>query len=71
LLAVAFKEENMAAKKMKARVLYDFEDLQENVIRRKGDEFEVTKIRFNEINKRANEHYGQDYIEEVIDESKE
>ncbi|MBL6466208.1 MAG: hypothetical protein JNG49_07325 [Peptostreptococcus stomatis] len=60
----------MATKKIKAKVLYDFEDLQENVIRHSGDVFFLTETRFNEINKKAQEMFGMAYIEEVLEETK-
>ena len=60
----------MATKKIKAKVLYDFEDLQENVIRHSGDVFSLTETRFNEINKKAQEMFGMAYIEEVLEETK-
>ncbi len=60
----------MATKKINAKVLYDFEDLQENVIRHSGDVFSLTKTRFNEINKKAQEMFGMAYIEEVLEETK-
>ena len=58
----------MASKKVKARVLFDFEDLQDNVIRHSGDVFSVTKTRFNEINKKTQEMFNTDYVEEVLEE---
>ena len=60
----------MASKKVKARVLFDFEDLQDNVIRHSGDIFSVTRIRFNEINKKTQEMFNTDYVEEVLEEEK-
>lgn len=58
----------MASKKVKARVLFDFEDLQDNVLRLSGDVFSVTKTRFNEINKKTQEMFSTDYVEEVLEE---
>ncbi len=58
----------MASKKVKARVLFDFEDLQDNVLRLSGDVFSVTKTRFNEINKKTQEMFNTDYVEEVLEE---
>ena len=58
----------MASKKVKARVLFDFEDLQDNVIRHSGDIFSVTRTRFNEINKKTQEMFNTDYVEEVREE---
>lgn len=60
----------MASKKIKARVLFDFEDLQDNVLRLSGDVFSVTKTRFNEINKKTQEMFNTDYVEEVLEEGK-
>lgn len=60
----------MASKKIKARVLFDFEDLQDNVLRLSGDVFSVTKTRFNEINKKTQEMFNKDYVEEVLEEGK-
>ena len=60
----------MASKKVKARVLFDFEDLQDNVIRHSGDIFSVTRTRFNEINKKTQGMFNADYVEEVLDEEK-
>lgn len=60
----------MASKKIKARVLFDFEDLQDNVLRLSGDVFSVTKTRFNEINKKTKEMFNTDYVEEVLEEEK-
>ncbi|MFR5188124.1 hypothetical protein [Peptostreptococcus sp.] len=60
----------MASKKVKARVLFDFEDLQDNVIRHSGDIFSVTRTRFNEINKKTQEMFNTDYVEEVLEEEK-
>jgi hypothetical protein len=60
----------MASKKIKARVLFDFEDLQDNVLRLSGDIFSVTKTRFNEINKKTQEMFNTDYVEEVLEEGK-
>lgn len=58
----------MASKKVKARVLFDFEDLQDNVLRHSGDIFSVTRTRFNEINKKTQEMFNTDYVEEVLEE---
>ena len=58
----------MASKKVKARVLFDFEDLQDNIIRHSGDIFSVTRTRFNEINKKTQEMFNTDYVEEVREE---
>ena len=58
----------MASKKVKARVLFDFEDLQDNVIRHSGDIFSVTRTRFNEINKKTQEMFNTEYVEEVLEE---
>jgi hypothetical protein len=58
----------MASKKVKARVLFDFEDLQDNIIRHSGDIFSVTRTRFNEINKKTQEMFNTDYVEEVLEE---
>lgn len=60
----------MASKKVKARVLFDFEDLQDNVIRHSGDIFSVTRTRFNEINKKTQGMFNTDYVEEVLEEEK-
>ena len=60
----------MASKKVKARVLFDFEDLQDNIIRHSGDIFSVTRTRFNEINKKTQEMFNTDYVEEVLEEGK-
>lgn len=60
----------MASKKVKARVLFDFEDLQDNVLRHSGDIFSVTRTRFNEINKKTQEMFNTDYVEEVLEEEK-
>ena len=60
----------MASKKVKARVLFDFEDLQDNIIRHSGDIFSVTRTRFNEINKKTQEMFNTDYVEEVLEEEK-
>ena len=60
----------MASKKVKARVLFDFEGLQDNVIRHSGDIFSVTRTRFNEINKKTQEMFNTDYVEEVLEEEK-
>ncbi|MDO4595095.1 MAG: hypothetical protein Q4B52_06900 [Tissierellia bacterium] len=37
---------------MKAKVLEKFKDLKENTLRNPGDEFTLTKDRFEEINKK-------------------
>lgn len=58
----------MASKKVKARVLFDFEDLQDNIIRHSGDIFSVTRTRFNEINKKTQEMFNTDYVEETLEE---
>ena len=60
----------MASKKVKARVLFDFEDLQDNVIRHSGDIFSVTRTRFDEINKKTQEMFNTDYVEEVLEKEK-
>lgn len=60
----------MASKKVKARVLFDFEDLQDNILRHSGDIFSVTRTRFNEINKKTQEMFNTDYVEEVLEEEK-
>ena len=61
-------EEVNASEEVKARVLFDFEDLQDNVIRHSGDIFSVTRTRFNEINKKTQEMFNTDYVEEVLEE---
>ena len=63
-------EEVNASEEVKARVLFDFEDLQDNVIRHSGDIFSVTRTRFDEINKKTKEMFNTDYVEEVLDEEK-
>lgn len=55
----------MLAKKIKVIALHTFEDLQEKVIRKKGDEFEVSKSRLSEINKKSNELFRKNYVKEV------
>lgn len=59
-----------APEEVKARVLFDFEDLQDNVIRYSGDIFSVTRTRFDEINKKTQEMFNTDYVEEVLEEGK-
>lgn len=59
-----------APEEVKARVLFDFEDLQDNVIRYSGDIFSVTRTRFDEINKKTKEMFNTDYVEEVLEEEK-
>lgn len=59
-----------ASEEVKARVLFDFEDLQDNVIRYSGDIFSVTRTRFDEINKKTQEMFNADYVKEVLDEEK-
>ena len=61
-------EEVNASEEVRARVLFDFEDLQDNVIRHSGDIFSVTRTRFNEINKKTQEMFNTDYVEEVLEE---
>lgn len=52
---------------MKVKTLQRFEDYKENVIREIGDEFEVTEVRFKEINDKL-----PNFIEEVkADETKD
>ncbi|MBF1049672.1 hypothetical protein [Peptostreptococcus sp.] len=63
-------EEVNASEEVKARVLFDFEDLQDNVIRHSGDIFSVTRTRFDEINKKTKEMFNTDYVEEVLEEGK-
>ena len=63
-------EEVNASEEVKARVLFDFEDLQDNVIRHSGDIFSVTRTRFDEINKKTKEMFNKDYVEEVLEEGK-
>lgn len=60
-------EEVNASEEVKARVLFDFEDLQDNVIRYSGDIFSVTRTRFDEINKKTKEMFNTDYVEEVLE----
>lgn len=50
---------------MKARTLIPFRDLKEKIDRHKGDEFTVTKKRFDEILEKL-----PGYIEEVKDNGK-
>ena len=50
---------------MKAKVLKKFRDLKEDVIRNAGDEFTLTKDRFEEINKKLPE-----YLEEIKETKK-
>lgn len=45
---------------MKVKVLEKFKDLKENTLRNPGDEFTLTKDRFEEINKKL-----PGYIEEI------
>lgn len=45
---------------MKAKVLEKFKDLKENTLRNPGDEFTLTKDRFEEINKKL-----PGYLEEI------
>lgn len=55
---------------MKIRALRRFEDYKEDVIREVGDEFEVTKARFEEI-KNGLAKFGEgDWVEEVKEETK-
>lgn len=61
----------MASKKVKARVLYIFEDIKDKTTRKPGDIFETTKTRLNEINKSSNDMFGKDYVEEVSEDTKE
>lgn len=63
-------EEVNASEEVKARVLFDFEDLQDNVIRHSGDIFSVTRTRFDEINKKTKEMFNTNYVEEVLEEGK-
>lgn len=67
---VKASEEVKVSEEVKARVLFDFEDLQDNVIRYSGDIFSVTRTRFDEINKKTQEMFNADYVEEVLDEEK-
>jgi|GEM_PF-1290307 len=67
---VKASEEVNASEEVKARVLFDFEDLQDNVIRHSGDIFSVTRTRFDEINKKTKEMFNTDYVEEVLEEGK-
>ena len=51
---------------MKIKVLKEFKDLVENKLRRVGDEFEVTKERFEEIDTELREKYKDvAWVEEV------
>lgn len=50
---------------MKVKVLEKFKDLKENTLRNPGDEFTLTKDRFEEINKKIPGH-----IEEIIEKKK-
>lgn len=50
---------------MKVKVLEKFKDLKENVIRNPGDEFTLTKDRFEEINKKL-----PGYLEEIKETKK-
>lgn len=50
---------------MKVRVLERFKDLKENVMREVGDEFIVSKSRYEEILTAGN------LVEEVVEEAKE
>ncbi|MBS5596605.1 MAG: hypothetical protein E6970_02060 [Peptostreptococcus sp.] len=61
----------MASKKIKARVLFIFEDIKDKTTRKPGEIFETTKTRLNEINKSSNDMFGKDYVEEVSEDTKE
>ncbi|KXI14678.1 hypothetical protein [Peptostreptococcus anaerobius] len=61
----------MASKKIKARVLFIFEDIKDKTTRKPGEIFEITKTRLNEINKSSNDMFGKDYVEEVSEDTKE
>lgn len=61
----------MASKKIKARVLFIFEDIKDKTTRKPGEIFEITKTRLNEINKSSNDMFGKDYVEEVSGDTKE
>ena len=61
----------MASKKIKARVLFIFEDIEDKTTRKPGEIFETTKTRLNEINKSSNDMFGKDYVEEVSEDTKE
>lgn len=61
----------MASKKIKARVLFIFEDIKDKTTRKPGEIFETTKTRLNEINKSSNDMFGKDYVEEVSEGTKE
>lgn len=51
---------------MKIKVLKEFKDLLENKLRKVGDEFEVTKERFEEIDTKLREKYKDvAWVEEV------
>lgn len=51
---------------MKIKVLKEFKDLAENKLRKVGDEFEVTKERFEEIDTTLREKYKDiKWVEEV------
>lgn len=51
---------------MKIKVLKEFKDLAENKLRKVGDEFEVTKERFEEIDTKLREKYKDvKWVEEV------
>ncbi len=51
---------------MKIKVLKEFKDLAENKLRKVGDEFEVTKKRFEEIDTKLREKYKDvAWVEEV------
>ena len=55
---------------MKIRALRRFEDYKEDVIREVGDEFEVTKARFEEIKKGLAKFGEGDWVGEVKEETK-
>lgn len=50
---------------MKAKVLEKFKDLKEDIIRNPGDEFTLTKDRFEEIDKKL-----PGYLEEIKETNK-
>ncbi len=50
---------------MYVTVLVDFQDLNKNVWRKRGEEFVVTKERFEEINSIGMEKIGAPIVEEV------
>lgn len=50
---------------MKVKVLEKFKDLKENTLRNPGDEFNLTKDRFEEINKKL-----PGYLEEIKETKK-